>query len=540
MNKNLLPLRNYILSINIKRVIALAAIVLVCYGQLNAAIRYVNINASGANNGTSWANAYTDFKTAVDAAVSGDEIWVAKGTYQTASGNSFSMKNGVKIYGGFNGGELSLSDRNFLSNPTKLMGNNQRVIYNSSLNNTATIDGFTITGGVTNAGGAMYNDNSSPIFYNCTFTQNTATYGGAIGNYQSSPTFYNCVFSQNTANYGGGVDNEQSSPTFYNCIFKENTAIDAGDGIYNYSGTITLVNTTMVNNGAYGFRNGSGADLIIIKNSIIWDNIDGGYTATNSLIKGTNPAGAGNINATNLTVNEVFADASNLDYALNQNSIALNKGDNASFLGLGSTTLDLAGNARVYKYNNSGVIDLGAYEYQGDPAVLPVTLVDFIAKIEGNGVILQWQTANETNNKGFIVYRKGDVGEFISLSEINADNSSTVGYQRYQFADPKPLNGNNYYKLVQVDKDGEPTDLGTRALSFSLSTLSIQLYPNPTTSKVFLNEEVEGSFVLFNNIGQKIANGTLAQLRSGWDISSLQKGIYYFSINGNSYKILKQ
>ena len=343
-----------------------------------------------------------------------------------------------------------------------------------------------------------------------------------------------------TANYGGGVDNEQSSPTFYNCIFKENTAIDAGDGIYNYSGTITLVNTTMVNNGAYGFRNGSGADLIIIKNSIIWDNIDGGYTATNSLIKGTNPAGAGNINATNLTVNEVFADASNLDYALNQNSIALNKGDNASFLGLGSTTLDLAGNARVYKYNNSGVIDLGAYEYQGDPAVLPVTLVDFIAKIEGNGVILQWQTANETNNKGFIVYRKGDVGEFVSLSEINADNSSTVGYQRYQFADPKPLNGNNYYKLVQVDKDGEPTDLGTRALSFSLSTLSIQLYPNPTTSKVFLNEEVEGSFVLFNNIGQKIANGTLAQLRSGWDISSLQKGIYYFSINGNSYKILKQ
>lgn len=540
MNKNLLPLRNYVLSINIKRVIALAAIVLVCYGQLNAAIRYVNINASGANNGTSWANAYTDFKTAVDAAVSGDEIWVAKGTYQTASGNSFSMKNGVKIYGGFNGGELSLSDRNFLSNPTKLMGNNQRVIYNSSLNNTATIDGFTITGGVTNAGGAMYNDNSSPIFYNCTFTQNTATYGGAIGNYQSSPTFYNCVFSQNTANYGGGVDNEQSSPTFYNCIFKENTAIDAGDGIYNYSGTITLVNTTMVNNGAYGFRNGSGADLIIIKNSIIWDNIDGGYTATNSLIKGTNPAGAGNINATNLTVNEVFADASNLDYALNQNSIALNKGDNASFLGLGSTTLDLAGNARVYKYNNSGVIDLGAYEYQGDPAVLPVTLVDFIAKIEGNGVILQWQTANETNNKGFIVYRKGDVGEFVSLSEINADNSSTVGYQRYQFADPKPLNGNNYYKLVQVDKDGEPTDLGTRALSFSLSTLSIQLYPNPTTSKVFLNEEVEGSFVLFNNIGQKIANGTLAQLRSGWDISSLQKGIYYFSINGNSYKILKQ
>lgn len=540
MNKNLLPLRNYVLSINIKRVIALAAIVLVCYGQLNAAIRYVNINASGANNGTSWANAYTDFKTAVDAAVIGDEIWVAKGTYQTASGNSFSMKNGVKIYGGFNGGELSLSDRNFLSNPTKLMGNNQRVIYNSSLNNTATIDGFTITGGVTNAGGAMYNDNSSPIFYNCTFTQNTATYGGAIGNYQSSPTFYNCVFSQNTANYGGGVDNEQSSPTFYNCIFKENTAIDAGDGIYNYSGTITLVNTTMVNNGAYGFRNGSGADLIIIKNSIIWDNIDGGYTATNSLIKGTNPAGAGNINATNLTVNEVFADASNLDYALNQNSIALNKGDNASFLGLGSTTLDLAGNARVYKYNNSGVIDLGAYEYQGDPAVLPVTLVDFIAKIEGNGVILQWQTANETNNKGFIVYRKGDVGEFVSLSEINADNSSTVGYQRYQFADPKPLNGNNYYKLVQVDKDGEPTDLGTRALSFSLSTLSIQLYPNPTTSKVFLNEEVEGSFVLFNNIGQKIANGTLAQLRSGWDISSLQKGIYYFSINGNSYKILKQ
>ncbi len=532
---------SYPLPKNMKRAAVFTLLLLVSIGQLNAAIRYVNMNANGTGNGASWTNAYTDFKTAIDNAASGDEVWVAKGTYQAATGTSFSMKDGVKIYGGFSGGEATLNARNWRSNPTILRGNNFRVLNNSNLSSTALLDGFTITGGnINSSGGGVYNDSSSPTFANCIFSGNTGVYGGAVSNYASSPTFSNCIFSGNSANYGGAVDNDNSSPTFYNCLFNGNTAIDDGAAIYNYSGVTALVNVTLANNGTLGLYNANGIDKITIKNSIIWDGINGGYTASNSLLKGLNPSGTDNIDAVNLTANDIFTDYVNSNYTLKQTSPALNTGENAAFTGLSAATLDLAGNVRVYNYNNSGMIDMGAYEYQGNPPVMPVTLVDYTAKIEGNNAKLQWQTSSETNNKSFIVYRRADDGDFITLGEVKTATSSNLSNKNYQYIDRQPLHGNNYYKLAQVDLDGKATDLGLRSLNFSLSAVNLQLYPNPTTTKIFMTGAAKGAFTLFNSLGQKIALGSLAQLNAGWDVSSLKAGMYYFSIDGKSYKVIKQ
>jgi hypothetical protein len=83
--------------------------------NLNAAIIYVKHDAAGLNNGTSWANAYTDLEMALLFAMSGDEVWVARGTYYTSSSNdsssSFVLNNGVKLYGNFFGNENSISER---------------------------------------------------------------------------------------------------------------------------------------------------------------------------------------------------------------------------------------------------------------------------------------------------------------------------------------------------------------------------------------------------------------------------------------------
>ena len=50
----------------------------------------------------------------------------------------------------------------------------------------------------------------------------------------------------------------------------------------------------------------------------------------------------------------------------------------------------------------------------------------------------------------------------------------------------------------------------------------------------------KGKFSVFNSLGQKVAFGSVAQLNAGWDVSSLQAGLYYFSIDGKSYKVVKQ
>src|SRR5436309_3275359 len=91
-----------------------------------AAIRYVNAAATGANSGASWSDAYTDLQSALAATQSGDEIWVAAGTYKPTTGTdrtkSFVMKTGVGIYGGFTGSETARSQRNLTATTTTLSG----------------------------------------------------------------------------------------------------------------------------------------------------------------------------------------------------------------------------------------------------------------------------------------------------------------------------------------------------------------------------------------------------------------------------------
>lgn len=90
----------------------------------HAATIYVKHNATGSANGTSWTNAHTNLSTALSNSSSGDEIWVAAGTYKPTTGTSrtisFEMEDGVALYGGFSGNETSRSQRNWQNNVTIL------------------------------------------------------------------------------------------------------------------------------------------------------------------------------------------------------------------------------------------------------------------------------------------------------------------------------------------------------------------------------------------------------------------------------------
>ncbi len=125
-----------------------------------------------------------------------------------------------------------------------------------------------------------------------------------------------------------------------------------------------------------------------------------------------------------------------------------------------------------------------------DLSPLPVSLVSFTAQAQGNRTKLIWQTVQESNNKEFIIYRSTDSKQFTEITRIaGAGNSSSV--KNYYYDDENPLNGNNYYKLVQIDLDNKATELGIRPVSFELPAFSLQLYPNPTDDVVNIS---------FNNI----------------------------------------
>ncbi len=271
---------------------------------------YVDADASGANDGSTWQNAFNHLQDALDSASRGDGIRVAQGVYKpdqntanpAGSGDrmaAFQLKNGVALRGGYAGfGEPNSDARDIGRYRTVLSGdlngddepnfanyaeNSCHVVSGSGTNATAVLDGFTITAGNANRGSqdidgaGMYNIGGSPVVTNCTFRDNRALlYGGGMFNYMfSRPAVINCIFSGNSAEYGGGMENRYySDSTVTNCLFTGNAAHHGG-GMGNSGASPTVTNCTFSDNWALGRGGGMynrfDCDLMLT-NSILWNN----------------------------------------------------------------------------------------------------------------------------------------------------------------------------------------------------------------------------------------------------------------------------
>jgi hypothetical protein len=338
--------------------------------QNNSGIYYVNTAATGTNDGLSWGNAFTSLQTATWAATSGEKIWVAKGTYKPTTGTdrsvSFQMKNGVEIYGGFAGTEdpetFNLADRDFETNKSILSGdigtvgntidNSFHVIFNKAgLNNSAILDGFSImygraSGSAPNdCGGGMYNLSASPTITHVVISSNYAYYyGGGIFNESCSPTIANAVFLYNSNyQYGGGLANYGASPTITNAVFSSNSAY-LGGGIMNYGSSATLNNCILWDNSILSGGNGK--------------QIYGNSTLNNSCYGYGDKDVAGSLSTNSCIITDPkFVNAASGNFRLMANSPCVNTGKNS----YNSITYDMDGEDRII----NGVIDMGAYEYQG-------------------------------------------------------------------------------------------------------------------------------------------------------------------------------
>ena len=150
-------------------------------------VRYASPTGVISGNCDSWANACT-LVFALGKVTSGDQIWVKAGTHKPHSNDrtkSFTLKNGVAVYGGFAGTEIALNQRNISANLTILSGdinapnvhtdNSYHVVVASGTGTSAKLDGVRIIrgrangGGTNSSGGGLYNDSGSPTIRNVTF-----------------------------------------------------------------------------------------------------------------------------------------------------------------------------------------------------------------------------------------------------------------------------------------------------------------------------------------------------------------------------------
>jgi hypothetical protein len=353
---------------------------------------FVDITATGANNGTSWANAFTDLQNALAVASAFDTVFVAQGTYKpdlASPGNrnlSFNMKSDVVVLGGFPTGGGTLASRNWTAFPTNLSGdigvpsnpadNSYHVVRSPSVS--GELNGFVVSGG--NANGAAPDNDGGGIFItsgytlvkNCTFATNIATDQGG-GSYHDSggnPTYRECAFASNSAANGGG-SYMGASTIVTNCLYNSNTA-NIGGGLYALV-NINMFNLTFKSNTSTSAGNAihsqSGGSTKLY-NSVVWDNSGsatqinavGAINIQNSIVQGGCPGGAATCTSV-LNVDPLYADVTGRLLAA---SPAIDAGNNSTGDGTSDgLTIDLDGLNRNFDAIPGGSTrDMGAFEFQ--------------------------------------------------------------------------------------------------------------------------------------------------------------------------------
>lgn len=326
--------------------------------------------------------------------------------------NAFVLKSGVKVIGGFEGTETSIAQRNLNhpDNASILSGdhagndgasfsnrsdNSYHVVISAGNVGAAELDGFTVEGGAfivgSDANGSitvntfsiqrgwgagLYIRSSAPQLKNlvvrnhltdwgagilaeytgsqfrvssCTFQDNRATWGGGGFNFMATAVYSNVLIQGNHATSGGGGFGNCGSQTQYiNCTIAKNHG-GRGGGMYHYnSSTTTTHNTIVFGNTAtttvgpnWDRQVARDGDLAVVLYNCIFQDFVGGFNS--------------NLNATGVTMTDLFANSNGNDFRLKAGSVAINTGSNALAAAL---TADRDGRARVVGAN----VDLGAFE----------------------------------------------------------------------------------------------------------------------------------------------------------------------------------
>ena len=281
-------------------------------------IVFVDAKATGANNGSSWTDAYADLQPAFDAAeASGGairEIWVAYGTYLPSKRTdpddprsaTFQLIDGVFLYGGFSTYEDSIDERDIEGNETILSGdfngddlpdfinydeNAYHVVLGIGIGTTTIFDGFTVTGGHAQdpalrlpSGGGMYLENAYPDIRNCTFTRNLAERpqanvahwgggGAALFLYQEALPLNvsRSRFTDNSSTGAGGAirvygSYPSGSVNFSECSFERNLGSGAFSASYGNAYTFracTFSENSSNRSGGAIFTYSTGGELLI-------------------------------------------------------------------------------------------------------------------------------------------------------------------------------------------------------------------------------------------------------------------------------------
>ena len=472
--------------------------------QRTATTIYVDKAATGANNGSSWIDAFTTLTAAINysSCIENDEIRIAEGIYQEAE---FVFNVAKTVKGGYpNGGGL----QDVINNPTILDGNNSYRVFNTAHTvGTMYLEGLTIQNG------------------------NSINHGGGIrciGNIELNKVFVqnNTVSSSLPILEGGGIYVSGGSLTLINSEVKNNiiistliNSVTTGGGIYN-SDAVFLTNSKVNNNNAYSSStntSGAGAGIFNRDNVILINSeVNSNTSSFNSVSGGGGIASTNNVTLINSQVN-------------NNTSNSSNSFSRAGGIFSGSGTITL---------QNSILWDNTKTE--GSTTIL--------SEYESNSLITNYSLIKDQNPMG-----TNNIDATISGFDPLFVNSADGNY-RLQSGSPLIDIGNNTFNNTTEDLDGNTRFVNTIDIGpyeYQMSTLSVidiaeynntfNLFPNPTSNYLIIDSDIINNEVveILNLAGQKVLQTEINQSNKRIDVLLLPKGMYLIKINNKTLKFVK-
>ena len=173
--------------------------------------------------------------------------------------------------------------------------------------------------------------------------------------------------------------------------------------------------------------------------------------------------------------------------------------------------------------------------------ILPVELTTFIGRPKIKTIDLHWATASETNNDYFVIEKSTNGIDFDETSRIDGNGTTNI-LSNYNWTDKSPSDGLNYYRLLQIDFNGDKSYSKIIAIEFQADRSDIQIYPNPAKNELNINlpenwGRNETSIVIYDFYGKVIDTFTSTSCSFTFLINHFPAGYYRLSAINKS-KIL--
>lgn len=228
-----------------------------------------------------------------------------------------------------------------------------------------------------------------------------------------------------------------------------------------------------------------------------------------------------------LVINAITANAQ-----IRQEFVIASVGGYANKVGIGSTYYTVGEMSMIKTFSNGhntltqGFLqgNLKASLVSTSSVELPVKLIDFSGSYRSGVDHLVWHTETEIENDHFDVERMDSHGNFISIGQVKGAGNSNEELS-YSLDDADPQAGANYYRLKQVDVDGESTYSDIISVTAPIvRSMSVSIYPNPAQSYVNVSfsslDNHAGTVTMTDMVGKVVYQSNLT-LSSGTTIAHI-------------------